>query len=171
MSNSKKHKTRYIKSEAVKALEKLKFEEHKAKYPNFPYPIKPNYSDATSNGLTKCVIDFIKLKGFHAERINSTGSMRDNTKTITDVLGRKRTIGSVDWIKSTSQNGTADISATIKGQSIKIEIKCAASGDKYQSEAQKMYQKQIEASGGIYLIVREFKDFYNWFNSINYERL
>lgn len=169
MSSSRQHKTRYIKSEAVKALEELKFEEHKAKYPNFPYPIKPKYSDASSNGLTKCVIDFIKVKGFHAERINSTGSMRDNTKTITDVLGRKRTIGSVTWIKSTTQNGTADISATIKGKSIKIEIKCAASGDKYQSEGQKIYQKQIEASGGVYLIVREFSDFYNWFNTFKDE--
>lgn len=169
MSRSRQHKTRYVKSEAVKALEELKFEEHKAKYPNFPYPIKPKYSDASSNGLTKCVIDFIKVKGFHAERINSTGSMRDNTKTITDVLGRKRTIGSVTWIKSTTQNGTADISATIKGKSIKIEIKCAASGDKYQSEGQKIYQKQIEASGGVYLIVREFSDFYNWFNTFKDE--
>lgn len=169
MSRSRQHKTRYVKSKAVKALEELKFEEHKAKYPNFPYPIKPKYSDASSNGLTKCVIDFIKVKGFHAERINSTGSMRDNTKTITDVLGRKRTIGSVTWIKSTTQNGTSDISATIKGKSIKIEIKCAASGDKYQSERQKIYQKQIEASGGVYLIVREFKDFYNWFNSLENE--
>lgn len=169
MSSSRQHKTRYIKSEAVKALEELKFEEHKAKYPNFPYPIRPKYSDASSNGLTKCVIDFIKVKGFHAERINSTGSMRDNTKTITDVLGRKRTIGSVTWIKSTTQNGTADISATIKGKSIKIEIKCAASDDKYQSEGQKIYQKQIEASGGVYLIVREFSDFYNWFNTFKDE--
>lgn len=167
--SSRQHKTRYVKSEAVKALEELKFEEHKAKYPNFPYPIKPKYSDASSNGLTKCVIDFIKVKGFHAERINSTGSMRDNTKTITDVLGRKRTIGSVTWIKSTTQNGTADISATIKGKSIKIEIKCAASGDKYQSEGQKIYQKQIEASGGVYLIVREFSDFYDWFNTFKDE--
>ena len=171
MSNSKQHKTRYVKSEAIKALENLLFEQHIAKYPNFPYPIKPKYSDSTSNGLTKCVIDFIKANGFHAERINSTGSMRDNTKTITDVLGRKRTIGSVTWIKSTTQNGTADISATIKGKSVKIEIKCAASGDNKQSAEQKIYQEQIEASGGIYLIVREFKDFYNWFNSINYERL
>lgn len=169
MSSTKQHKTRYVKSEAVKALEELKFEEHKAKYPNFPYPIKPKYSDASSNGLTKCVIDFIKVKGFHAERINSTGSMRDNTKTITDVLGRKRTIGSVTWIKSTTQNGTSDISATIKGKSIKIEIKCAASGDKYQSQEQKIYQKQIEASGGVYLIVREFSDFYNWFNTFKDE--
>jgi hypothetical protein len=169
MSRSRQHKTRHVKSEAVKALEELKFDEHKAKYPNFPYPIKPKYFDSNSNGLTKCVIDFIKVKGFHAERINSTGSMRDNTKTITDVLGRKRTIGSVTWIKSTTQNGTADISATIKGKSIKIEIKCAASGDKYQSEGQKIYQKQIEASGGVYLIVREFSDFYNWFNTFKDE--
>ena len=164
MTNSNQHKTRYIKSDAIKALENLLYEQHKAKYPNFPYPIKPKYSDLTSNGLTKCVIDFIRFNGFHAERINSTGSVRDNTKTITDVLNRKRTIGSVTWVKSTSQNGTSDISATINGMSVKIEIKCAASGDKYQSKAQKIYQKQIEASGGIYLIIRNFSQFFDWFN-------
>ena len=162
MSNSKAK--RHIKSEAVKALENLMFELHKAKYPNFPFPIKPKYTDATTNGLTKCCIDYIKALGYHAERINSTGSVRDNTKIVTDVLGRTRTVGSVTWIKSNTQTGTSDISATVKGQSIKIEIKCRSTGDNYQSKEQKQYQKEIEASGGVYLIIRTFEDLYNWLN-------
>jgi hypothetical protein len=157
-------KKRYQKSEAVKLLENLAFETLKTKRPNFPYLTKTRYTDATSNGLTKCVIDYIKLRGFHAERINSTGAIKDNRKTSTDVLGNIRTIGSVEWIKSTTQSGTADISATIQGRSVKIEIKCKATGDRYQSEAQKEYQKQIETAGGTYIIVRTFEDFYNWFN-------
>lgn len=161
MSNSKQHKTRYAKSEAIKALENLLFEQHKAKYPNFPYPIKPKYSDSTSNGLTKCVIDFIKANGFHAERVSNQGQYRDNSKIVTDVLGRKRKIGSGTWTKGQGINGTADIHSIIKSKPVMIEIKF---GNDRQSKAQKEYQKFIESSGGIYLVVKTFEDFYNWFN-------
>jgi hypothetical protein len=160
-------KKRIVKSQAVKNLEQLAFERQKQKHPNFPFPIKPTYSDNTTNGLTKCVIDYITFRGFHAERINSTGAVKDNRTTSTDVLGNVRTIGSVQWIKSNTQTGTADVSATIQGRTVKIEIKCKATGDNQQSEAQKEYQKQIENAGGIYLIVRTFEDFYNWFNRKN----
>ena len=162
-SNSKQAK-RHIKSEAVKQLESLALEKLKNRYPTNPYLPKVSYSDATTNGLTKCVIDYITLRGYHAERINSTGAVKDNRTTSTDVLGNVRTIGSVQWIKSNTQTGTADVSATIQGRTVKIEIKCKATGDNIQSEAQKNYQRQIENAGGTYLIVRTFEDFYNWFN-------
>jgi hypothetical protein len=160
----KDNKKRNLKSEAVKKLENLAFENQIKKYPSFPYPIKPAYTDLTANGLTKCVIDYINFNGFHAERINSTGAIKDKRKTSKDVLGNIRTIGSVEWIKSTSQNGTADISATIKGRSVKLEVKCEATNDRYQSKGQIEYQKQIEASGGLYFIVRTFAQFHDWFN-------
>lgn len=163
-TNSKDKKNRYTKPECVKILEQLALDKLKLRYPNNPYLPIPKYSDATSNALTKCVIDYINFNGFQSERINSTGRQIDNRKTSTDVLGNQRTIGSVKWIKSNTQTGTSDISATIKGRSVKIEIKCAGSGDKYQSEEQKIYQKQIEAAGGIYLIVRNFNQFYEWFH-------
>lgn len=161
---SKVTKTRYTKPESVKTLEQLAFEKLKERYPNNPYYPKVKYTDATTNGLTKCVIDYITFSGNHAERVNSTGAIKDNRKTSKDVLGNLRTIGSVQWIKSNTQTGTADISATVKGKSLKIEIKCEATGDKKQSKGQIEYQKQIEAAGGVYLIVRNFTDFYNWLN-------
>jgi hypothetical protein len=157
-------KLRYAKSESVKILEQLALQNLKVRYPNNPYLPIPKYTDATSNGLTKCVIDYIDFNDFQAERINSTGAIKDNRKTSTDVLGNIRTIGSLQWIKSSTQTGTADISATIKGRSIKIEIKCEATGDNKQSKGQIEYQKQIEAAGGVYLIVRNFNQFYEWFN-------
>jgi hypothetical protein len=155
---------RFIKSDAVKELERMAFEKHKERYPNFPHPIKPKYTDRTSNGLTCCVIDYIEFRGFQAERINSTGRQLDSRKSSTDILGNVRTIGSVKWIKGSGQVGTADISATIQGRSVKIEVKCEATGDNKQSQGQIDYQKQIEAAGGVYLIVRTFQEFYNWFN-------
>lgn len=160
MSNSAKDtKKRQSKSQAVKNLEQHAFKKSKKDTPSVPeYAIpKPKYTDKTSNGLTKCVIDMITFCGYQAERINSTGRALDQRQKSS--LG---TIGDVKWIKGSSKNGTADISATIKGRSVKIEIKCRASGDRYQSKAQQTYQKEVEAAGGIYIVVRDFEWFYNW---------
>jgi hypothetical protein len=158
------NKKRFIKSDAVKELERIAFEKLKEKYPSFPFPIKAKYTDQTSNGLTKCVIDYIEFRGFQAERINSTGRQLDGRKSSTDILGSVRTIGSVKWIKGSGTVGTSDISATIQGRSVIIEVKCLQTNDRYQSKGQIDYQKQIEAAGGFYLIVRTFQDFYDWFN-------
>ena len=155
------------RKKALKDLAKLAFENLKIRYPSVPEHAipPPKYADGTANGLTKCVIDFILLNGYQAERINSMGRQVDNTKTSTDVLGRIRTIGSIGWIKGTGKNGTADISATIKGRSVKIEVKCKATKDNYQSAEQKAYQLQIERAGGVYVIARDFRSFRGWYNN------
>ena len=80
-------------------------------------------------------------------------------------MGRQITTkGVTKMIPGSSTKGTADISATIKGRSVKIEVKCAATGDRYQSDDQKAYQKAVESAGGVYIIVRDFESFYNWYN-------
>jgi hypothetical protein len=71
-------------------------------------------------------------------------------------------VGKGKWTKSTSTSGSADISATIKGRSVKIEIKY---GKDIQSDAQKKYQESIERAGGIYLIVRNFDEFIIWWEN------
>lgn len=155
-------KDRYRKSEAVKYLDALALDNKRAKYPNIPeayltvYPFKDN----SANGLTKCVIAFIQLKGGQAERISTTGRAIDRTQTFEDVTGRTRTIGRVEWIKGNTTTGSADISATIQGRSVKIEVKM---NDK-QSPAQKEYQRAVEAAGGIYFIARSFEAFLTWYN-------
>ena len=127
-------------------------------YPNVPkYAISaPKYEDKTANGLTKCVKEFLELSGYQAERINTMGRPIDNRKQVTDVIGRTKTIGSMTWGKSTATKGSADISATILGRSVKIEVKI---GKDRQSEDQKIYQSNIESSGGQYWIVKNFDDF------------
>ena len=84
----------------------------------------------------------------------------DRSQTFEDVTGKVRTIGTGQWIPTSGMKGTADISATINGRSVKIEIKMK---DK-QSEVQREYQRRIEAAGGIYLIVRSFAEFMDWYN-------
>lgn len=148
----------------LKTLAMEKVNDRHSSVPEYARP-KPKYNDKTSNGLTKCIIDWINFNGYQAERINSMGRPLDTRKSVKDVLGRTRTVGSIKWVKGQSQNGTADISATIKGRSVKIEVKCQGSGDRYQSEAQKEYQKSIEKAGGVYIIARTFQGFMNWYDS------
>ena len=157
----------YKKPQAVKSLEDHIFEAYKKKYAGMPekYLVKTKYRDDTANGLTKCVIDFLKLKGHQAERISTTGRPIDNRKAYTDVIGRTRIAGSIEWIPGTSTRGSADVSATIKGKSVKIEVKI---GRDRQSEAQKQYQRDVEAAGGIYFIVKDFSEFIIWY-AANFE--
>lgn len=121
--------------------------------------LKP-YNDSTANGLTRCIIDFLTFSGWQAERISNTGRMIDRRRTYADVLGHKKQIGSIEWAKGSGTAGTADISATIAGRSVKIEVKV---GRDRQSAAQTSYQKKIEASGGIYFIATNMQDFIEWF--------
>lgn len=151
------------KSEALKDLEDLALQYQKEKFPNFPYPPKKKYSDRTTNGLTKCIIDFLSFSGHQAERINSMGRRIDKRKTVVDVIGRSRTIGNVEWIKGSGRTGTSDISAVISGRAVKVEVKCKATGDNYQSQDQVSYQQDIEAAGGIYVIARTFEGFREWY--------
>ena len=125
------------------------------------YVVRTKYTDATANGLTKCVIDYINFSGGQAERISNTGRYIDESRIVTDVLGNRKKIGSGKYIKGQGTNGTADISATFKGKSIKIEIKMK---DK-QSEVQKEYQQAIERAGGIYFICHTFDEFLEKFNT------
>ena len=125
------------------------------------YVVRTKYVDTTANGLTKCVIDYINFSGGQAERISNTGRYIDESRIVTDILGNRKKIGTGKYIKGTGTNGTADISATFKGKSIKIEIKMK---DK-QSEVQKEYQQAIERAGGIYFICHTFDEFLEKFNT------
>lgn len=127
------------------------------------YVPKTKFEDTTANGLTKCIIAWITLNGYQAERINTTGRYIDNSKIVTDVLGRKIKIGSGKYIKGTGTKGSADISATIKGKSVKIEVKI---GNDRQSEYQKEYEADIIKAGGIYYIAKDFDNFINFYKSL-----
>lgn len=147
---------------AIDHLKALKLADTKSRYPNVPEIALPKieYNQNSANGLTKCILDFLNLSGHQAERINTMGRMLDNRKTYTDVIGRQKTIGSTKYIPTTGTKGSADISATINGRSVKIEVKF---GKDRQSADQKAYQEQIEKAGGIYIIAKEFDSFYDWY--------
>lgn len=161
-TKTKIQKNPYRKSPAVKELERLASEAARRKFPEIPpeWLAPRKYRDDSANGLTRCIIHFLRFKGQQAERINNTGRLIDNQRTFTDVVGKNRIIGEKKWIKGTGTKGTADISAIIAGKSVKIEVKI---GSDRQSTAQKEYQQQVEQAGGVYIVARTFEDFYNWF--------
>jgi len=152
------------KSEALRQLETLAFQQLRERYPNTPvaYLPKCTYSDKTANGLTKAIIDYIRLQGGQAERVSVQGRYIDNSKVFTDVIGNKRKIGSGKYIPSSMQKGSADISATIAGRSVKIEVKIKKD---VQSDYQKQYQQQVEQAGGVYLIAKDFQSFFEWYKN------
>jgi len=131
----------YRKPESIKELEKQYFEYERSKRPDFPYPVKTQFRDDTTNTLTKSIKAWFTLNGGHMARINTTGIY--DTK-----LRRYRFSGST--------KGTADLVGTYRGRSVSVEVKY---GRDTQSEAQKKYQQQAEAAGGIYIIASTFDNF------------
>jgi hypothetical protein len=145
-------------------IKKLEWEYLKIKHPMVPEHClaKTAWSDQTANGLTKMIVSFIQMSGYQAERINTMGTYRA-AKKYTNLDGVTRTIGKGSYTKSGSTPGSADISATINGRSVKIEIKIGADR---QSDAQKAYEKAIVQAGGLYLICKNFDDFIDWFDAL-----
>lgn len=127
------------------------------------YVPKKKYTDITANGLTTCIVDWINLNGYQAERISTTGRYIDNSKIVTDILGNKKKIGSGKYIKSSGTVGSADISATIKGRSVKIEVKI---GNDKQSEFQKQYESDVIRAGGYYFIAKDFDSFLSFYENL-----
>ena len=153
-----------MRNEAIERLKSLYKVEHFRSLPNISEQCKyvPAFSDKNANSLTKCILTWLRLSGHQVERVANMGRMIDNRKIVTDCIGRQRMIGSSRWIPGTGTNGTADLHSVIKSKAVKIEIKI---GRDRQSEAQKEYQRQIETAGGIYIIVRTFDEFLQWYDN------
>lgn len=165
LSNCKaiKVKSRYKKPAAVKELEDAYLAYQKLKHPTIPDKVfaKKQFRDDTANGLTKCIITFIKFNGGQAERINTTGRLIKSNLRCLGEKDHRMAYMSSKWIPGTSTRGSADISATINGMSVKIEVKI---GKDRQSEDQKRYQEAIEKAGGLYFIARDFPSFKVWYS-------
>lgn len=163
LGSTKPRKPRYVKPQAVKDLEELADIANAKAHPHMPqkYLAKAKYRDDTANGLTRCIIDWIRLHGGQAERINTTGVPVDRRRLVTDVLGNTRNIGSIEWRRSGGTAGSADISATIHSKAVKIEVKI---GRDRQSPAQRQYQAAIEAAGGLYYVAKDFTSFVEWYH-------
>jgi hypothetical protein len=148
-------------------LRALEIEQLTTKYPSMRPELIPltDWKDSSANSLTKCIIFYINALGGQAERISSQGQYREGKKI-------KVGTGSIEyqkqlpgkWTPGQSTKGTADISATIRGRSVKIEVKY---GNDRQSDTQKQYQESIEKAGGTYIIAKDFDSFVLWYEKFS----
>ena len=140
------------KSIAIQALEALAIAEAKRKYPGLPeshYTNTNKYKVNSANSLTKAVKDWINLNNGFCERIYTGGIKRT-------INGREM------FTYSGCTKGSADLHSIINGRPVYIEIKWGADR---QSKNQKNFQKKVESCGAVYLIIRTFEEFYNWYTA------
>lgn len=104
----------------------------------------------STNDLTQTIMKYIRGRGGYAVRINCTGTYDVKTG---------------HWRKSTTEPGTADIHACIRGKHVSIEVKNG--DDTTQSPAQKACETQVRDAGGSYLIVSVFAEFHQWYHNLN----
>jgi hypothetical protein len=129
---------------------KVKREKYK-NVPEFALP-KMKLKTSTANGLTQSIIKWLELNGHYCSRIQSQGQYNPT-------LGQ--------WTKSTVKRGIGDLMTVINGKSVMIEIKI---GKDRQSEWQRSTQKEVEASGGLYFIAKDFDSFLTFYKSITNDR-
>lgn len=129
-------------------LDQMHFEYHHVKHPNFPaeYIPKRKKGKTPANQLTSDVIQHIDMSGGWATRVNTSGR----------VLNGK-------YIPGTTKNGTPDIIGCIKGKFVGIEIKI---GRDKQSEAQRKVEADIQRAKGLYIIVHNLDEWFNYYNKI-----
>ena len=134
------------------------------KYPKVQSHIRPKVlvQENSANALTKSVIAYLQAEGWQAERISTTGRWIADKSISAGVFKSGATTSGGKYIKGSGTKGSADISATIKGRSVKIEIKY---GRDKQSEFQKIYQANVEQAGGVYWLVRDLDGFLEMYNS------
>ena len=152
--------------EALKYLSELELNYKKLQYPNYPetYFKLETYSDANEKGIKKSIDSFFKFTGTgKMGSVTSTGRYINDSKMVTDVLGRQRTVGTGKWVKSSQTAGISDTICMFKGGTYFIEIKA---GKDRMRESQKKFEESLNKfGGGNYVVVHTFLDFLNFYNS------
>lgn len=148
---------------AIKKLKEMDYFERKSKWPEgYEWGCPKNNTklkDSTANGLTQCIIRYLELLGYQAERVSTMGRVVGMTKVPHRTKYGTYYEAKPRYARGSFTPGTADVSATIEGRSVKIEVKI---GRDTQSEKQKAYADDVRKAGGIYYIAKDFQSFHDW---------
>lgn len=103
--------------------------------------------------IEKNICEFLELSGHQAEKRAVMGRqiVAPDLKTSLGIIRGKST-----YLPSTGTRGSADISATIYGVAVYIEVK---KGKDKQSIHQKKYEEDVTRAGGFYMIAHDEDDF------------
>ena len=135
----------------------------KIKYPNAykdGFYLEPKIPKVdTSNGLTTFICNYLSWRDHRATRINVSGRLVEGKEKQASGI----TLGVKKWIKSSTRKGTADISATINGRSVMIEIKI---GKDKPREDQILEQARERKAGGIYEFIKTPEEFFLLYDNL-----
>lgn len=135
----------------------------KIKYPNAykdGFYLEPKFPKVDSaNGLTTFICNFLSWMDHRATRINVSGRLVDGVEK----QPSGNTIGVKKWIPSSTRKGSADISATIKGRSVMIEIKVGKDKPRPEQLAEQIRERK---AGGIYEFISTPEEFFELYDFI-----
>lgn len=124
--------------------------------------LPPNYPDVRkSNGLIRMICNFLRYEGWRATRINTMGRIIGQKQMKS--AGGDAYFNDQKWIPGTTRKGTADVSATINGRSVMLEIK---TGQDKPSDKQLREQQLERQAGGIYEFVHTAEEFFELYDKI-----
>lgn len=121
-------------------------EQYPAAYKDGFYTPPPMPSVAKANGLTKYITNFLFWKGHRATRVNVQGRV---------VKGK--------WIPSSTRKGSADISATVFGKSLMLEVKVGKDRPRHE---QLQEQERERKAGGIYEFISTPEQFLELYDKL-----
>ena len=113
----------------------------------------------TANGLTTFICNYLAWMGHRATRINVMGRLIDGVEK--QPSGAK--IGVKKWLPSSTRKGSADISATIKGRSVMIEIKVGRDKPRPDQLSEQIRERK---AGGIYEFIGTPDEFFELYDKI-----
>ena len=111
-----------------------------------------------ANGLTQMIVNFLMWSGHRATRIAASGRIIKEGKRQPSGISLQTN----KWIPGPTRKGAADISATIHGRAVMIEIKV---GRDRPSEYQLREQALERNAGGQYEFISTFEQFIEWYDS------
>lgn len=119
---------------------------------------RPDMPDVrTANGLTAAIVKFLLWNGHRATRINSAGRIvKSPSRQASGV-----SLMTAKYIPGATRKGAADVSATIVGKSVMLEVKVGA--DK-PSEYQLREQALERKAGGVYEFIHNWEEFILWYD-------
>lgn len=110
---------------------------------------KKKKKQSPANALTSAVIQYIRLQGGCAARINVMGVYDQST-------GKYRASGSTKGVEDVDAVMPVNVSGLRIGLKVAVEIKI---GRDTQSDDQKQRQSDLTKAGGVYIIAKTFDQF------------